>query len=98
MPLLPWRSTKDLATAHYAVLGAKFIARQRGRYWYVCPTPKHAMQGMYGRFVVEWDVPRGRRLDAAVAAGCHVVSPVRLREVPAHGHRSGSPGRSARPC
>ena len=53
MPLLPWRSTKDLATAHYAVLRAKFIARQRGRYWYVCSTPKHAMKGMYGRCVVE---------------------------------------------
>lgn len=53
MPLLPWRSTKNLQTAHYAALGAKFVARQAGTYWYVCPTPKHAMKGMYGKFVVE---------------------------------------------
>ena len=53
MPLLPWRSHKDVKDARYASLGATFDARQRGTYWYVCPTPDHAQQGMFGKFVVQ---------------------------------------------
>lgn len=53
MPLLPWRSDKTVARAQYASLGATFTAQARGTYWYVCPTPDHASQGMYGKFVVE---------------------------------------------
>ena len=52
MPLLPWRSGKDVKTAQYAELGSTFVARTPGIYWYVCVTPGHAEKGMYGRFVV----------------------------------------------
>lgn len=51
-PLLPWRSEKDVAQAHYAALSTTFVARDPGRFWYVCPTPKHAEQGMYGKFEI----------------------------------------------
>ncbi|MDR3533094.1 MAG: hypothetical protein P4L90_21360 [Rhodopila sp.] len=53
MPLLPWRSEKVEPQAQYASLGATFVAQQPGTYWYVCPTPQHAEEGMYGKFVVE---------------------------------------------
>ncbi|MEZ5832574.1 MAG: hypothetical protein R3D05_15480 [Dongiaceae bacterium] len=52
MPLLPWRSGKAVEGAQYASLGMTFVAQQPGTYWYVCPTPKHAQEGMYGKFVV----------------------------------------------
>ncbi len=52
MPLLPWRSVEAVQQAHYAALEATFVAREAGTYWYVCPTPQHAEQGMYGKFVV----------------------------------------------
>jgi rusticyanin len=52
MPLLPWRSSETEADAQYASLGATFVARQPGTYWYVCPTPEHAEEGMYGKFIV----------------------------------------------
>ena len=52
MPLLPWRSEKAVVQARYATLSTTFVARQPGTYWYVCPTPGHAEQGMYGRFIV----------------------------------------------
>lgn len=52
MPLLPWRSKKTLKHATYAQLSTTFVARETGIYWYVCPTPKHAQEGMYGKFVV----------------------------------------------
>ena len=52
-PFLPWRSTKDLRTAEYAVLGTTFVARQAGVYWYLCLTPRHALKGMYGKFIVQ---------------------------------------------
>jgi rusticyanin len=52
MPLLPWRSDKTLAAARYASLGISFVAREAGTYWYVCPTPDHAEEGMYGKFIV----------------------------------------------
>lgn len=51
-PLLPWRSKKDVGQAQYAALTTTFVARDAGTYWYVCPTPQHAEQGMYGKFVV----------------------------------------------
>lgn len=53
MPLLPWRSSKTIKEARYAGRGATFVARERGTYWYVCPTPNHAEQGMFGKFVVQ---------------------------------------------
>lgn len=52
MPLLPWRSAKDVQQANFAVLESTFVAREPGTYWYVCPTPRHAEQGMFGKFVV----------------------------------------------
>lgn len=52
MAALPWRSEQDVAQARYAMLSTTFVARDPGTYWYVCPTPQHAEQGMYGRFVV----------------------------------------------
>ncbi|MBS2132177.1 hypothetical protein KEX41_28750 (plasmid) [Burkholderia thailandensis] len=52
MPLLPWRSEKALQQATYAELSTTFVARERGTYWYVCPTPQHAQEGMFGKFVV----------------------------------------------
>ncbi len=52
MPLLPWRSAKDLQQAQYASLSATFVAGNAGTYWYVCPTPQHAQKGMYGKLVV----------------------------------------------
>ncbi|WP_434666981.1 hypothetical protein P5W99_37955 [Paraburkholderia sp. A3BS-1L] len=51
-PLLPWRSKKDVGQARYAALSTTFVARDAGTYWYVCPTPRHAEEGMYGKFVV----------------------------------------------
>jgi rusticyanin len=53
MPLLPWRSNKAVSDAHYAMLGATFMAQERGTYWYLCPTPQHAEKGMFGKFVVQ---------------------------------------------
>lgn len=52
MPLLPWRSSDNEKDAQYASLGATFVAEQPGTYWYVCPTPQHAEEGMYGKFIV----------------------------------------------
>lgn len=52
MPLLPWRSDKNVKASQYAELGSTFVARAPGTYWYVCPTPGHARKGMYGRFIV----------------------------------------------
>ncbi|WP_156125886.1 hypothetical protein [Paraburkholderia kururiensis] len=52
MPLLPWRSKKALKQATYAELSTTFIAGEAGTYWYVCPTPQHAQEGMFGKFVV----------------------------------------------
>ena len=43
MPLLPWRSAEPVQSAQYASLGAAFVARQPGTYWYVAQlrnTPK----------------------------------------------------------
>ena len=51
-PLLPWRSSKSVDQAQYASLGTTFVAREAGTYWYICPTPRHAAQGMYGKFIV----------------------------------------------
>lgn len=51
-PLLPWRSKKAIGQAQYAALSTTFITRDAGTYWYVCPTPQHAEEGMYGKFVV----------------------------------------------
>ena len=53
MPLLPWRSAEAVQRARYATLETTFVADAPGTYWYVCPTPKHAEQGMYGKFVVQ---------------------------------------------
>jgi rusticyanin len=53
LPLLPWRSEDNVRTARYASLDATFVARARGTYWYVCPTPGHASQGMFGKLVVQ---------------------------------------------
>ncbi|MEX6505359.1 sulfocyanin-like copper-binding protein [Jiella sp. M17.18] len=53
MPLLPWRSSKDLSKAKFAAVGTTFFADRAGTYWYVCPTPGHAEEGMYGKFVIE---------------------------------------------
>lgn len=53
MPLLPWRSDESVENSLYAALGATFTAEQTGTYWYVCPTPGHASQGMFGKFVVQ---------------------------------------------
>lgn len=53
MPLLPWRSKKNLKSARYAELGSTFVIRESGTYWYVCVTPGHAQKGMYGRLIVE---------------------------------------------
>ena len=52
MPELPWRSGDDAKTAQYAALGQSFIASASGEYWYVCPAPQHAEEGMYGKFIV----------------------------------------------
>lgn len=52
MPELPWRSSDDIKSAHYAALGENFIASSLGEYWYVCPAPQHAQEGMYGKFIV----------------------------------------------
>lgn len=52
MPLLPWRSSETVQQARFASLGATFVAQRSGTYWYVCPTPGHAGEGMYGKFVV----------------------------------------------
>ena len=52
MPELPWRSDDDVKTAQYAALGESFIASVPGKYWYVCPAPQHAQEGMYGKFIV----------------------------------------------
>ncbi len=51
-PLLPWRSEKTIDNAQYAMLGTTFVAQEPGTYWYLCPTPDHAKQGMFGKFVV----------------------------------------------
>ncbi|GBQ36493.1 hypothetical protein AA11237_1259 [Acidocella aminolytica 101 = DSM 11237] len=53
MPELPWRSSDDLKTAQYAALGESFVASAPGEYWYVCPAPEHAEEGMYGKFIVQ---------------------------------------------
>ena len=53
MPELPWRSGDDLKTAQYAALGESFVASAPGEYWYVCPAPQHAEEGMYGKFIVQ---------------------------------------------
>lgn len=52
MPELPWRSGPDVQTAQYAALGESFVASAPGTYWYVCPAPQHAQEGMYGKFIV----------------------------------------------
>ena len=52
MPLLPWRSEKSVDNARYAMLGTTFVAGRSGTYWSMCPTPDHAKEGMYGKFVV----------------------------------------------
>lgn len=52
MPLLPWRSKKTLKQATYAKLSTTFVADEVGTYWYVCPTPQHAEEGMFGKFIV----------------------------------------------
>lgn len=52
MPELPWRSSDNVKTAQYAALGETFVAGAAGTYWYVCPTPQHAEEGMYGKFIV----------------------------------------------
>lgn len=52
LPEVPWRSREDAKAAEYGGLGVSFIADLPGSYWYVCPTPGHAAQGMYGRLIV----------------------------------------------
>jgi len=52
MPLLPWRNKKAVKQATYAELSTTFVAQERGTYWYVCPTPQHAQERMFGKFVV----------------------------------------------
>lgn len=52
VPEVPWRSEDDVKQAHYAALGRSFVAEVPGHYWYLCPTPGHAREGMYGRFIV----------------------------------------------
>ena len=53
IPVLPWRSGEDVKTAQYAALGETFVAGTPGEYWYVCPVPQHAEEGMYGKFIVK---------------------------------------------
>jgi rusticyanin len=53
MPPIPWRSSEDATKASYASFGTTFVAREAGTYWYMCPTPDHAQEGMYGKFVVQ---------------------------------------------
>ncbi len=50
MPL-PERTTQNLATAQYATRSGRFTAT-RGTYYYLCPVPGHAQQGMYGKLVI----------------------------------------------
>ncbi len=50
MPL-PERTAKDLATAQYYTSTRSFTA-VRGTYYYLCPVPGHAQQGMYGKLVI----------------------------------------------
>lgn len=51
MPL-PERTTKDLATARFYARTASFTLAG-GTYYYLCPVPGHAQQGMYGRLIVQ---------------------------------------------
>jgi len=53
IPELPWRSTDDIKTAQYAALGESFVTSLPGDYWYVCPAPQRAQEGMYGKFIVQ---------------------------------------------
>lgn len=49
MPLPP-RSEKNLTGASYATESAS-LTLDAGTYYYLCPTPGHAQQGMYGKLV-----------------------------------------------
>ncbi len=51
VPPLPERTTKSLTTARYYSQSAALTVRS-GVYYYLCPVPGHAQQGMYGRLVV----------------------------------------------
>ena len=50
MPLAE-RTTKNLSTAQYYSSSGSFTATS-GTYYYLCPFPGHAEQGMYGKLVV----------------------------------------------
>lgn len=50
MPL-PERTTKNLTTAQYYTSTGQFTLAP-GTYYYLCPVPGHATQGMYGKIVV----------------------------------------------
>ncbi|MHB8253809.1 MAG: cupredoxin domain-containing protein [Acidiferrobacter sp.] len=50
---LPPRSQARLAQARYTETSVQFVPRHSGTYFYVCPTPGHALAyRMYGRFLV----------------------------------------------
>ena len=51
MPL-PERGTKNLLTANY-YSSSSILTLAAGTYYYLCPVPGHAQQGMYGKFVVQ---------------------------------------------
>lgn len=51
MPL-PERGTKNLSTANY-YSSSSILTLVAGTYYYLCPVPGHAQQGMYGKFVVQ---------------------------------------------
>ena len=51
MPL-PERTTENLATARFYARTASFTLAG-GTYYYLCPVPGHAQQGMYGRLIVQ---------------------------------------------
>lgn len=57
MPL-PERTSKDLAGARFYTRSDSFRPAG-GTYYYLCPVPGHAQQGMYGRLVVQSYVKPG---------------------------------------